>query len=89
MPTYEYRCNVCSQRFSQFYRSMAIAQGAACPPCPACGALDTARAMSTFAAQTGAGASASDSESGSHTRSPAQATPREQIDRWRAGKARD
>jgi putative FmdB family regulatory protein len=43
MPIYEYVCRACQQRFE------AIVRGSDVPGCPACGAMDLERLISSFA----------------------------------------
>jgi putative FmdB family regulatory protein len=53
MPLYEFDCRSCGRHFETLVR------GSDRPACPACGAEDLERALSTFAVSAG-GASASD-----------------------------
>jgi putative FmdB family regulatory protein len=46
MPIYEYICKACEHRFEKLVKSMSSAEN---PPCPQCGAKQTARALSAFA----------------------------------------
>jgi putative FmdB family regulatory protein len=55
MPLYEYRCTRCDRRFEQL---QAMGAGASDVACPACGAGEAERLLSTFAAAVG-GSSAS------------------------------
>jgi len=48
MPLYEFDCRACGRRFEMLMR------GADAPACPACGARDLERALSTFAVGAGA-----------------------------------
>jgi putative FmdB family regulatory protein len=47
MPIYEYRCEGCGTRFEE----LVAASAATAPPCPACGAADPTRLLSTFATE--------------------------------------
>ena len=49
MPIYEYTCGSCQSRFDQLQRTMSAAVDESRPPCPACGAAQTARSLSLFA----------------------------------------
>jgi putative FmdB family regulatory protein len=52
MPLFEYACRACDKQFEVLIR------GQETPACPSCHATDLQRRLSTFAARTGAGASA-------------------------------
>lgn len=45
MPIYEYRCNNCRSKFSQFYKSVALVEEAHCTEC---GSGDVLRLVSAF-----------------------------------------
>jgi putative FmdB family regulatory protein len=49
MPLYEFECRRCDGRFEMLMRESTE------PACPACGATDVERALSTFAVGTGGG----------------------------------
>lgn len=89
MPTYEYRCLACGQRFEHFYRSMAQADAAGYPPCPFCANVQTERVPSSFAVS---GPPSADPGEVAHERAQAERaasiTPRDQIERWRKAKQR-
>ena len=46
MPIYDFRCNVCQERWSHLQKSIASAVK---PVCPACGSEDTTRLITSFA----------------------------------------
>ena len=50
MPVYNYACRACAERFDALVRSDSPP-----PPCPACGAADAERLLSTFVAGSAAG----------------------------------
>lgn len=50
MPTYEYRCHRCGEKFEQ--RESVAEHEAAKPRCPACGSDKVVRAFSAFYAKT-------------------------------------
>jgi len=50
MPVYEYVCDRCGSRFSLLQPMSAAREG---HPCPECGATQTRRVVSSFAAQGG------------------------------------
>lgn len=56
MPLYEYRCGGCGERFEVLQR---MGEGAGSLACPRCGAARPERQLSTFAAATHGGATAS------------------------------
>ena len=51
MPLYEYQCGACDERFEWLQR---LGEGKAAVRCPACGASEVERRLSTFAAINGA-----------------------------------
>jgi putative FmdB family regulatory protein len=53
MPLFEYACKACDKQFEVLIRAQET------PECPACHGTDLQRRLSTFAARTAAGASAS------------------------------
>lgn len=53
MPLYEYRCTRCARPFERYARTFNDQ-----PDCPACGATDVTRLLSTFAVSTGGAARA-------------------------------
>lgn len=46
MPIYEYKCNLCQQKFSLLSRSITQPPS---PVCPTCGGRETTRLLSSFA----------------------------------------
>ena len=46
MPMYEYRCDVCGERFEKLVRSASSQESI---HCPSCGATETRKQFSTFA----------------------------------------
>lgn len=87
MPIYEYRCLACSERFSKFYRSVASAQQASPPTCPACGSEKVQRLVSPFATAHPSGADPAETAyQRAQEERAASITPREQIERWRKSK---
>jgi len=46
MPMYEYRCDVCGERFEKLVRSASSQESITCP---SCGATETRKQFSTFA----------------------------------------
>lgn len=56
MPIYEYRCQRCGYRFEKLVRLSQAAQPVVCPNC---GADETERLLSAFAARTADGVSSS------------------------------
>jgi putative FmdB family regulatory protein len=87
MPVYEFRCNECNHRFSEFYRSMSRAAEGPTPCCPQCHCTATTRMISAFAlhgpAQTDARETAA---AGASAAKEAQVTPKTQLDQWRGAK---
>jgi putative FmdB family regulatory protein len=90
MPIYEFECNACSHRFSQFFRRMSSSDEKLDAPCPSCRSTDTRRVVSSFAihgvGESGGGASSAAPEAEAPTPKQPAVTPKEQIDRWRAKK---
>ena len=87
MPIYEYACQDCGHRYSEFARKMSATGDEATPPCPACASPDARRGVSSFAVQGPSGPDAAEaaSESAQAARA-ASVTPKAQIDRWRSGR---
>jgi putative FmdB family regulatory protein len=54
MPLYEYGCKKCGRRFELLQRSGADSAGVTCP---ACGASEVGKLLSTFASSVSGGAS--------------------------------
>jgi len=87
MPTYEYECRACGQRFSEFFRTIRSAQESPTPPCPACHSADVERIVSSFAVHGPARADAQQvSAERADAAKRAAITPKEQIAKWRSGK---
>ncbi len=61
MPLYEYECQKCGHRFEKLVPRSAARQP---QQCPKCGATDTRRLMSTFAARSTGGGGVSCAPSG-------------------------
>ncbi len=55
MPIYEYKCDDCGTKFEKLLRSIDAAQ----PDCPSCNSEKLTMQLSTFAAHSATGASAS------------------------------
>ncbi len=87
MPIYDYHCQACDTAFSHLWRTLAAAAGAA-PPCPACGSVDTQRVVSQVTVVGGLGGltPAEKTAENAHWERVAKMTPKEQIDKLRAGK---
>jgi putative FmdB family regulatory protein len=87
MPIYEFECQACGHRFSQFYRSIRAAQEGGPARCPNCHGVDVQRVVSSFAVH---GPARSDPGEALAERASAEKrtsiTPKEQIDKWRGGK---
>ena len=85
MPIYEYLCQACGKRFSEYSRSVKASDEGPNPPCPRCASVDTRRLLGSF--MIGAGKQVDPAEA-AHTRQQeefmASTTTREQIDAWRA-----
>ena len=89
MPIYEFRCNHCGQRFSEFFRSMSSAAEGVKPPCPHCASEDTVRVVSSFAVHGPAGPDPGEvAAERKAAEREASITPREQIDKWRKAKGK-
>jgi putative FmdB family regulatory protein len=86
MPIYEFRCNACGERFSEFYRSMQRAREGVNPPCPHCQSTQTLRVMSAFAVHGPAGSNPEAAPQTATEQRGASVTTREQINSWRNAK---
>lgn len=92
MPLYDYRCRACGAAFTHLWRTMAAATDSTAPACPVCGSPGTQRVVSrvTVLGELGGltpGEKASESAAeNAHWERVASMTPKEQIDKLRAGK---
>lgn len=91
MPIYEYICTTCNHRFDHYWRSLQAAGEGQAPLCPACASLETQRVMSQVAVLGGMGGLTPGEQAASAARQErlASITPKEQIDKLRAGKKKD
>lgn len=87
MPIYEFECRACGYRFSEFYRTIQIAQEGRVPACPACQSQEIQRLVSSFAVH---GPPRPDPAEVAAEKAAAERmasiTPKEMIEKWRAGK---
>ncbi len=85
MPIYEFECQTCGYRFSEFYRTMSSAEEGPVPLCPACQSHDVLRLVSSFAVH---GPARPDPQEIAAEKAAAERlasiTPKEQIEKWRA-----
>jgi putative FmdB family regulatory protein len=83
MPIYEFECQNCGNRFSEFFRRMSSSDEKLDVVCPRCQSRDTQRVVSSFAVrgvgESGGGAAEAEAPA---PKQPA-VTPKEQIDKWR------
>jgi putative FmdB family regulatory protein len=88
MPIYEYHCTTCGRHFDHYWRSIRAAEEGQPPPCPACAGLETQRIMSQVAVLGGMGGLTPGEQAASTAQQERLAgfTPKEQIDKLRAGK---
>lgn len=88
MPIYEYICTTCGHPFDHYWRTLQAAGEGQAPPCPTCASLDTQRVMSQVAVLGGMGGLTPGEQAASAARQErlASITPKEQIDKLRAGK---
>lgn len=91
MPIYEYTCTACGQHFDHYWRSIRAAEEGQAPPCPACASSETQRIMSQVAVLGGIGGLTPGEQAASAAQQErlASITPKEQIDKLRAGKKKD
>lgn len=91
MPIYEYICTTCDHRFDHYWRSLQAAEESQAPPCPACAGAETQRVMSQVAVLGGLGGLTPTEQAAQTAREErlASFTPKEQIDKLRAGKKKD
>jgi putative FmdB family regulatory protein len=87
MPIYEYQCQQCGHVFSHFWRTIKAAE-AAPPPCPQCQSDETRRIVSPVAilGNIGGLTPAEKQAQSAQQERLASITPKEQIDKLRAGK---
>lgn len=87
MPIYEYQCQNCGHVFSHFWRSIKDATSTP-PPCPQCQSPDTCRILSQVAVLGNMGGLTPAEKKAQSARQEklASITPKEQIDKLRAGK---
>ena len=87
MPVYEFECQACGHRFSEFFRKMVSSQEGTAPTCPECQSAATRRVVSSFAAQGPARVDTQEvaAQKASETRK-ASVTAKEQINAWRKGR---
>ncbi|BAL99881.1 MULTISPECIES: FmdB family zinc ribbon protein [Caldilinea] len=90
MPIYEYICVDCGLAFDHFWPSIQVAEGAAPPPCPACGGNQTQRIISRVAVLGSLGGLTPSEQAAADAQAErlAKITPKEQIEKLRAGKKR-
>jgi len=87
MPIYEYRCPACGHRFSHFYGSIRQAEGSPPPVCPNCGNPDVQRLISRVAVLGERGPDPAEvAAENAQAERMASITPKETIDKLRAGK---
>ena len=94
MPLYDYHCQACDTAFSHLWRTLAAATGSTAPACPVCGSQETQRVVSrvTVLGELGGltpGEKASENKAeNAQWERVASMTPKDQIDKLRAGKKR-
>lgn len=88
MPIYEYHCQQCGEVFSHFWRSISAASAGDALQCPYCGSEDVTRVVSQVAVlgELGGLTPAEHSAENAQYERMASITPKEQIDKLRAGK---
>ncbi len=88
MPIYEYTCLACGETFSHFWPSIKAASESGTPTCPACASPETQRIISQVAVVGGLGGLTPTEQSAARAQAErlAKITPKEQIDKLRAGK---
>ncbi len=69
MPIYEYRCQACGTRFTQFFRTMGAAERAQVA-CPSCGAREVRRLISRVAVVSEGAVSSAEEEAASESEKP-------------------
>uniref|UniRef100_A0A7C1FRW1 Zinc ribbon domain-containing protein n=1 Tax=Caldilinea aerophila TaxID=133453 RepID=A0A7C1FRW1_9CHLR len=90
MPIYEYICPDCGLTFDHFWPSIKAAEGAAPPVCPACGGGQAQRIISQVAVLGELGGLTPSEQAAENAQAErlAKITPKEQIEKLRAGKKR-
>lgn len=88
MPIYEYVCPDCGLTFDHFWPSIQAAEGAAPPICPACGGNQAQRIISQVAVLGKLGGLTPSEQAAENAQAErlAKITPKEQIEKLRAGK---
>lgn len=88
MPIYEYICTICGHHFDHYWRSIRAAEEGLTPSCPTCAGTETQRVMSQVAVlgSTGGLTPGEQAASAAQQERLASFTPKEQIDKLRAGK---
>ncbi|GIV77224.1 zinc ribbon domain-containing protein [Litorilinea aerophila] len=88
MPIYEYTCLDCSHTYSHFWPSIRAAGESPPPPCPQCGSEQTERVISQVAVLGALGGLTPSEQAAQRAQEErlAKITPKEQIDKLRAGK---
>ena len=89
MPVYEYTCPACRVRFSHLWKTMAEASAGDSPDCPECCHPDTRRVVSQLTVLDSVGGLTPDevNQVKAVEERAAAFTPREHIDKLRAGRA--
>ena len=94
MPLYDYHCQACDAVFTHLWRTLAAATESSAPACPACGRQETQRVVSRLTVLGGLGGltpgekSAESAAENAHWERVTSMTPKEQIDKLRAGNKR-
>lgn len=88
MPIYEYQCQQCGEVFSHFWRSISAANTGDALQCPHCGSESTTRVVSQVAVLGELGGLTPGERAAENAQYEriASITPKEQIDKLRAGK---
>lgn len=88
MPIYEYICLDCGLNFDHFWPSIKAAEVATPPACPTCGGNQVQRIVSQVAVLGGLGGLTPSEQAAENAQAErlAKITPKEQIEKLRAGK---
>lgn len=79
MPIHEYRCQRCGQVFSHLFRTLLAAERGKASPCPACGAHEVQRLVSSVAVLSESESSAGEKVEGAATESTPQLFGRKEL----------
>jgi putative FmdB family regulatory protein len=81
MPIYEYRCRQCGEVFGHRFRTLEAAEAGAVPLCPACGAGEVQRLISSVSTLNGEAGSASSGGDGAGTTGSKQVFGRKELNK--------